>query len=240
MTFSTAGDGVGVAYDVPARLEVEAGRYREALRLRRGGEGDEVHHVARELEARAGADPAGVHDLRAEGVQDRARDLERRPISPDHHRERAVGRTHRPTGHRGVEHRHSVRRREVGECGRRVRRDGRVDDDHLSLARALEDLVEHPADLLVVAHHHAHHVGGGGQRADRIRDVCPGGAQLLASAPRDVVHRQVESCVGQAQRHRLADGPQPDEADRGHGRKVWPPSTARIWPVTHDAWSERR
>ena len=58
-----AGDRVGVPDHLAELDQVEPGRLGQPLRLGRGGEGDEVHQVAGQLELGAGADRAGVDDL---------------------------------------------------------------------------------------------------------------------------------------------------------------------------------
>ena len=77
--------------------------------------------------------------------------------------------------------------------------------------------------------------------ATRRRRRGTGGHELGDRLGHDVVDARGR-CVArrEAQRHRLADVAEPDEPDASCRRKICPPSTARIWPVTHDASSESR
>ena len=167
---------------------------------------------------------------------------ERLVRAADHDRQRSVGRAHRAAADGRVHHHDPVTRGGVRQCRGSLRSHRRVDDDRLAVTTRAEDLAEHVAHLVVVAHHHADDVGLLREGGHAGRRAGAGPLQLGERVGRDVVHRELDALGGrEPQRHRLADVAEPDETDPGaHARKVCPPSTAMICPVTHEDSSESR
>jgi hypothetical protein len=222
--------------DNPAELlQIDAAGLREPHRLARGGVTGECQHVAGQLHSRASPRRAGVNDHGPHLFERRLDPLVHLAVGADHDGQLTLLGGTAASGNRRVDDMNILRPQFIGEFDRRLRADGRMDRDDGSGLGVRCELTDDLAHLYVVEDGHADDVGDG-DVGDAVRQGRPHFGQRRHSLGANIENHYPARPFDEALGHRRAHIAEADVAELqvlAHQRMICPPSTLKIWPVTH-------